>query len=164
MINPGKNIREGAHYTQFMVYDLDGDGRAEFVCKTADGSVDGTGKTIGDPNADWREKEGRSIGKILKGPEFLTIFDGRTGAALATTDYLPGRGEVAAWGDTYGNRVDRFLACIAYLDGKRPSPVMCRGYYTRTVLAAWDWREGKLTRRWVFDSHDGTPGNLLFRL
>src|SRR5262249_23008558 len=27
-IDLGKNIREGAHYTQFMVYDLDGDGRA----------------------------------------------------------------------------------------------------------------------------------------
>jgi rhamnogalacturonan endolyase len=45
------------------------------------------------------------------------------------------------WGDGYGNRVDRFLACVAYLDGKRPSLVMCRGYYTRSVLAAWDWRD-----------------------
>ena len=42
-IDLGRNIRAGAHYTQFMVYDLDGDGRAEIVMKTADGTVDGTG-------------------------------------------------------------------------------------------------------------------------
>jgi rhamnogalacturonan endolyase len=154
-INLGKNIREGAHYTQFLVYDFDGDGRAEIVCKTADGTIDGVGKLIGDANADYRNDRGY----VLDGPEFLTVFDGRTGAALATTDYVPARGRVADWGDDYGNRVDRFLACVAYLDGQRPSFVMCRGYYTRTVLAAWDWRDGKLSKRWVFDTHDGTPGN-----
>ena len=162
-INLGKNIRGGAHYTQFLVYDFDGDGRAELMCKTADGTVDGTGKIIGDANADWRTKEGRAAGKILAGPEFITVFDGRTGAALATTNYIPGRGNPAAWGDDYGNRVDRFLAGVAYLDGKLPSAVFCRGYYTRTVLAAWDWRDGKLTQRWVFDSDDGTPGNEKYR-
>jgi rhamnogalacturonan endolyase len=158
-INLGKNIREGAHYTQFMVYDLDGDGRAEVVCKTADGTTDGTGKVIGDPKADHRNADGY----ILAGPEFLTVFDGLTGKALATTDYIPPRGNVGAWGDTYGNRVDRFLACIAYLDGVRPSVVMCRGYYTRCVLAAWNWRDGKLTNVWTFDSDDGTPGNRAYR-
>ncbi len=157
-INLGRNIREGAHYTQFLVYDFDGDGRAEIACKTADGTIDGAGKTIGDAKADHRNARGY----ILDGPEFLTIFDGKTGAALATADYVPPRGRVADWGDGYGNRVDRFLACVAYLDGERPSLVMCRGYYTRTVLAAWDWRGGKLTQRWVFDTHDGTPGNLAF--
>lgn len=161
-INLGKNIREGAHYTQFMVYDLDGDGRAEVVCKTADGTMDGTGTVIGDPKADYRSTNGQipnADGKVLAGPEFLTVFDGLTGKALATTDYIPPRGKVADWGDNYGNRVDRFLACVAYLDGIRPSVVMCRGYYTRAVLTAWDWRDGKLTQRWVFDSDDGTPGN-----
>ncbi len=158
-INLGKNIREGAHYTQFMVYDLDADGRAEVACKTADGTIDGRGQVIGDAAADHRT----AGGYVLAGPEFLTIFDGQTGAALATTDYLPPRGDVAAWGDNTGNRVDRFLACIAFLDGKRPSLVMCRGYYTRAVLAAWDWRDGKLTKRWVFDSDDGTPGNRDYR-
>jgi rhamnogalacturonan endolyase len=154
-INLGKNIREGAHYTQFMVYDLDGDGRAEIVCKTADGTIDGHGKVIGDANANYVGSNGR----ILKGPEFLTVFDGLSGKALATTDYLPPRGDDLRklWGDDRGNRSDRFLACVAYLDGVRPSVVMCRGYYTRTVLAAWDWRDGKLTSRWVFDSD--TPGN-----
>jgi len=178
-INLGKNIREGAHYTQFMVYDLDGDGRAEVACKTADGSIDGKGKVIGDPNADWRNPEGSFIttldrsgaearrnttGYVLAGPEYLTIFDGLTGAALATTNYIPPRHPTnpkptademkAIWGDGWGNRVDRFLAAVAYLDGKRPSLTMCRGYYTRSALAAWNWRDGKLTRVWTFDSAD----------
>jgi len=181
-INLGKNIREGAHYTQFMVYDLDGDGRAEVACKTADGTVDGRGKVIGDANADWRSPEGSfatfrngrhsTAGYVLKGPEYLTVFDGLTGAALATTNFIPPRHptkleptteELAQiWGDGYGNRPDRFLACVAYLDGKRPSLVMSRGYYTRTVLTAWNWRGGKLTRVWTFDSEDGTPGNKAF--
>ena len=158
-INLGKNIREGAHYTQFMVYDLDSDGKAEFACKTADGTVDGKGKIIGDANADYRN----SRGYVLDGPEFLTIFDGQTGAELATTDYIPPRGNVSDWGDDYGNRVDRFLACIAYLDGQRPSLVMCRGYYTRAVLTAWNFRDGELTHVWTFDSDDGTPGNRDYR-
>jgi rhamnogalacturonan endolyase len=159
-INLGKNIREGAHYTQFMVYDLDGDGKAEVACKTADGTVDGKGKVIGDAKADWRNERGF----ILGGPEFLTIFDGLTGAALATTDYVPPRGgDGSGWGDNRGNRVDRFLAAVAYLDGKRPSLVMCRGYYTRAVLVAWNWRDGRLTRVWTFDSNDGTPGNEAYR-
>ncbi len=176
-INLGKNIREGAHYTQFMVYDLDGDGRAEIACKTADGTVDGKGKVIGDAKADWRSPEGstaegialpgergqRNIsGYVLKGPEFLSVFDGKTGAELATTKYIPSRHPEtddptteqmkAVWGDGYGNRIDRFLAGVAYLDGERPSLIFSRGYYTRSVIAAWDFRGGKLTSRWVFDS------------
>ena len=159
-INMGKNIREGAHYTQFMVYDLDGDGKAEIVCKTADGTVDGQGTTIGDANADHRNEQGF----ILDGPEFLTVFEGTTGKALATTEYIPPRGgNGSAWGDNRGNRVDRFLACVAYLDGSRPSVIMCRGYYTRTVLAAWNWRDGRLSHVWTFDSDDGTPGNRAYR-
>jgi rhamnogalacturonan endolyase len=163
-INLGRNIREGAHYTQFMVYDLDGDGRAEVACKTADGTIDGVGKAVGDAAADYRNQNGR----ILEGPEFLTVFDGKTGAALATADYIPGRGDVSAWGDSSGNRVDRFLACVAYLDGQRPSLVMCRGYYTRAVLAAWNYRSengrgGKLSNVWTFDTDDGTPGNEKYR-
>lgn len=163
-INLGRNIREGAHYTQFIVYDLDGDGIAEIACKTADGTVDGKGKGIGDVNADWRDTNSasRTFGRVLKGPEYFTIFDGRTGAALATTNYVPPRGDLGGWGgvggnggnDNVGNRVDRFLACVAYLDGRRPSVVMCRGYYGRSVLAAWDWRDGRFTQRWIFDSKD----------
>ncbi len=148
-IDLGRNIRAGAHYTQFMVYDLDGDGKAEVACKTADGTKDGRGTVIGSSSADYRN----SSGYILSGPEYLTIFNGTTGAALVTTDYAPGRGTVSDWGDSYGNRVDRFLTCIAYLDGVRPSLVMCRGYYTRSVLVAYNWRDGKLTKLWTFDSN-----------
>ena len=155
-IDLGRNIRAGAHYTQFMVYDLDGDGRAEVVMKTADGTTDGRGKVIGDGKADYRETDGNQ-GRILSGPEYLTVFDGRTGAALHTTDYVPPRGNLKDWGDSWGNRSDRHLACVAYLDGHRPSVVMCRGYYTRAVLAAFDWDGKKLKQRWVFDSD--TPGN-----
>lgn len=155
-IDLGRNIRAGAHYTQFMVYDLDGDGKAEVACKTADATISGTGQVIGSSSADHRN----SAGRVLAGPEFLTIFNGQTGAVLATTNYVVPRGTVGNWGDTYGNRVDRFLACIAYLDGVRPSLVMARGYYTRAVLAAWDWRNGQLTQRWTFDTGDSTTGSL----
>jgi len=158
-INLGKNNREGAHYTPFLVYDLDGDGKAEVACKTADGTVDGAGAVLGAARADHRN----AAGYVLDGPEFLTVFDGATGRALASTAYLPPRGRVADWGDAYGNRVDRFLAAVAYLDGERPSLVMCRGYYTRTVLVAWNWRGGKLARVWTFDSDAGPTGNRAYR-
>lgn len=152
-IDLGQNIRAGAHYTQFLVYDFDGDGRAELMMKTADGTVDGKGNTIGDASKDWRcHEDDRRQGRILDGPEYLSVFDGLTGKVLHTVDYVPGRGDVEAWGDGYGNRCDRFLATVAYLDGHRASAVFCRGYYTRTVLAAWDWDGRQLRQRWVFDS------------
>ena len=171
-IDLGRNIRSGAHYTQFMVYDLDGDGRAELACKTADGTVDGVGTVIGDPAKDYRSllvpTDGIQVpatndaryGKVLAGPEYFTVFDGLTGKALATTNYLAGRDPIDSWGgiggngnnDNNGNRGDRFLAAVAYLDGHLPSVIMARGYYGRTVLAAWDYRNGQLTSRWVFDS------------
>lgn len=163
-IDLGKNVRAGAHYTQFMVYDLDGDGRAEVVMKTGDGTMDGKGKMIGNPDVDYREagtfdkKRNRLVnqGRILKGKEYLTVFSGLTGEALHTIDYIPERGNLMDWGDDRANRSDRFLACVAYLDGIHPSVVMCRGYYTRTVLAAFDWDGKDLKQRWVFDSNN--PG------
>lgn len=147
-IDLGRNIRAGAHYTTLLAYDLDGDGKAEIMMKTADGTVDGLGRVIGSGDADYRN----GAGYILSGPEYLTVFNGLSGAALASTDYLPARGEVADWGDAYGNRVDRFLGTVACLDGTRPSAVFARGYYTRAVIVAWDWRDGHLSRRWIFDS------------
>jgi hypothetical protein len=153
-IDLGKNIRAGAHYTQFMVYDLDGDGIAEIACKTAPGTIDGQGKAVvlgnDDPNADYRNAQGH----ILDGPEYLTVFNGTTGAEMTTIPYNPPRGNdlKRVWGDDHGNRSDRHLACIAYLDGVHPSLVMCRGYYTRAVLAAYDFKDGKLQERWVYDS------------
>ncbi len=151
-IDLGENIRSGAHYTQFLVADFDGDGCAELICKTADGTMDGTNRVIGDRRADFRNMKGR----VIAGPEYLTVFNGKTGEAMATVDYLPPRGNLKDWGDSYANRSDRFLAATAYLDGKHPSAVMCRGYYTRSVLAAYDWDGKELKTRWVFDSN--TPG------
>lgn len=190
-IDLGPNIRAGAHYTQFMVFDLNGDNRAEVVMKTSDGTIDGRGTIIGDPFADYRYKGdvmshadeirqdsideanmrareqgagGRAgfgaprkrtpsrQGRILTGNEYLTVFSGLTGEALHTIPYVPARGNLADWGDTMANRSERYLACVAYLDGQHPSVVMCRGYYTRAVLAAFDWDGRELRQRWVFDS------------
>lgn len=157
-IDLGINIRAGAHYTQYQVYDYDGDGKCEMVCKTAPGTKDGKGKSVimgsDNPNADYRNSDGY----ILSGPEYLTIFKGATGEEINTIAYKPSRGTVSSWGDKYGNRVDRFLACTAYLDGEHPSVVMCRGYYTRSTLAAYDFKNGKLVERWFHDSPTAGQG------
>lgn len=157
-INLGRNIRAGAHYTQFMVYDFDGDGRAEMMVRTADGTTDGEGTVIGDSAADYRN----SAGRILDGTEYLSVFDGRTGRVLDTKPYIPQRGNVSAWGDNRGNRSDRFLAAVGYLGKtikassgtlKGASAIFCRGYYTRSVIAAWDWDGRELKSRWTFDTN-----------
>jgi rhamnogalacturonan endolyase len=160
-IELGRNIREGEHYTQFVVYDLDGDGKSEVACKTAPGTVDGTGQDVllgdDDPDADYRNADGY----ILTGPEYLTVFSGETGAELATVPFEVARGNVNDWGDDYGNRVDRFLSSLAFLgDDGRPSLIMARGYYERSTLTAWNYRDGALTRIWTADSDAGTayPG------
>jgi rhamnogalacturonan endolyase len=159
-IDLGPNIRAGAHYTQFIVYDFDGDGKAEMAVKTAPGTKDGTGTALhlgpaanDDDSAIYRNSDGY----VLSGPEYLSVFAGDSGAELATVNFDVPRGSVSAWGDDYGNRVDRFLAAAAYLDESGlPSFVMARGYYTRTTLTAWNWRDGKLSQLWKFDS-DATP-------
>ncbi len=157
-IDLGPNIRSGAHYTQFIAYDFDGDGRAEIAMKTADGTVDGRGTVIGDADARYRS----DAGYILEGPEYLTMFDGLSGEALDSIDYVPQRGSVSAWGDSYGNRVDRFLAGVAYLNGETPSLVMARGYYTRAVVAAFDWIDGAFAERWVLDTDNGGGDEIVY--
>ncbi|MBQ9956362.1 MAG: carbohydrate-binding protein, partial [Ruminococcus sp.] len=147
-IDLGKNIRAGAHYTQMMVYDFDGNGKAELICKTADGTVDGKGTVIGDGSKDYRNGDGR----IISGPEYLTVFEGATGKAVDTIDFQCARGNAADWGDDWGNRCDRFTAVVAYLDGKTPSVVMNRGYYAKTTSTAYNYRNGKLELVWAFDT------------
>ena len=149
-IDLGQNIRSGAHYTPFIVYDLDGDGKAELMVKTADGTRDAKGTVIGDSLADYRNPAGR----ILTGPEYISVFNGLTGAVMDTKPYIPERGDVNNWGDNRGNRSERYLAAVGYFGGRTPSAVFCRGYYTRSVLAAWDWDGHELKQRWVFDTND----------
>lgn len=158
-IDLGINMNGGPHFNPFMVYDFDGDGKAEIILKTADGTKDGTGTVIGNGTVDYRN----TAGWVQQGPEFLTVFNGLTGAAMQTVAYQPERANVADWGDNYGNRQDRFVSAVAYLDGARPSIVVGRGYYNKLVRAAYDWRNGQLTLRWIFDSKDATdPANNAF--
>jgi rhamnogalacturonan endolyase len=177
-IDLGINIRSGAHYTPYIFYDLDGDCRAELMVRTSDGTRDGVGHVIGDAKADYRHglpavaenpkperewgkynKQGRPMtGRILTGNEYITVFDGLTGKALDTKPYVPARGNLRDWGDNYANRSDRMLAGVGYLDGKHASAIFCRGYYTRTVLAAWDWNGKELKQHWVFDTNNEGVG------
>ena len=165
-IDLGPNVRSGAATTNFLVFDFDGDGCAEICCKTGDGTVDGLGHRIGDAQADWRtwDKKSPTYGKIVNGPEYLTVFEGRTGKELDSKEYIPTRYPLDGWGgvggncgnDNTGGRSDRFTAGVAFLDGKTPSPVMVRGWYGRTVVAAWTFTNGALKHTWIFDS--AAPG------
>ncbi len=157
-IDLGVNIRAGAHYTQFYVADFDLDGKCEMTCKTSDGTVDGTGKVIGDASKVYRD----SSGLIYTGNEFYTLFDGATGAALDTINYEPGRGDPTKWGkssDKY-NRVERYWGTVAYLDGVHPSVVTGRGYYGRMTATAYAVENKKLKKLWAFDTGTSTsaPG------
>ena len=172
-IDMGINIRSGAHYTQFQVWDYDGDGRAEIAVKTAPGTTvlkptDGTANTL--VEKEWIDVASSTLptetisaandyrnssGYVLSGPEYLTMFNGEDGSILDTTAFVPERGNVGAWGDAYGNRVDRFLSATAYLDGEKPYAVFSRGYYTRTCLTAYYVNdEGKLDVYWAFDTNE----------
>ncbi len=180
-VNLGRNIRSGAHYTPFIVADLNGDGCAELLVRTSDGTIDGIGTVLGDPEADhrrhpdtlvyqannnpgelfrgpgWPNKmdlKAKRGGFIYKGPEWVTCFEGTTGRSLSTVDYIPERGELRGWGDNYANRSDRFLAACGYLDGEHLSAFFCRGYYTRTGIAAYDFDGKDLSVRWVFDTNN----------
>ena len=181
-IDLGVNIRAGAHYTQFMVYDFDGDGRAEMICKTAPGSKDGQGNYVNqaatdekirraDNAKDWRT----SAGRINGGQEYLTVFNGLTGAAIHTIAYYPNRNALAElseaegsfnWDDRsgkkdrgdYGNRGERYLAAVAYLGGPQanPSGIFCRGYYTYAYVWAVDFDGSQLKHRWLHRSDSKT--------
>lgn len=156
-IDLGRNIRAGAHYTQFVVADFDGDGKGEMICKTAPGTKDGTGAFLskGPAASDNDASDYRTTdGFVTSGPEYLTIFGGTDGKELATVSYVPSRDPANGWGKTSEttNRVDRFLATAAWLDGVKPSAVMQRGYYGRMTLAAWDWDGTTLKQRWYYNS------------
>ncbi len=158
-INMGPNIRSGEHDTQFMVGDFDGDGKSEMACRTADGTVDGKGKVIGDADADWYT---HNNGKNLDGPLYLTVFSGVDGSEIDTVDFfVQSNGiwddgeewDLNSWGDNYGNRSERYLGSIASFDGVRTSFIQARGYYGRSCIGAWHLEDGKIVEDWTFDSH-----------
>ena len=178
-IDLGRNIRSGAHYTQFMVYDFDGDGRAEMMCKTGPGSIDGTGRYVNEAATDETIKavSGNALyrnsdGRITGGQEWLTVFRGETGEALHTIFYNPNRNMTYGgaangsvnWGvggknDTgsYGNRGERYLAAVAHLDGTdRPaSGVFSRGYYDYAFIWTVDFDGSRLHQRWLSSNKEG---------
>lgn len=161
-IDLGINIRAGAHYTQFMVYDFDGDGKAEVALRTAPGSKDGMGNYVSQAGAQdllWKDSYTNETftdqsdmrnggGWIINGPDWLTMFQGENGAAMQTINYYPQRKNVKDWGDNYGNRSERYLAGVAYLNGQTPSLVVSRGYYAQASMAAYDWDGTKFTQLW----------------
>lgn len=174
-IDLGSNIRAGAHYTQFMVYDFDGDGKAEMMCKTAPGSKDAAGTYVNQATDDANIKKAdntkvwlSSSGRMDGGHEYLTVFDGLTGKAVHTIAYNPNRNTKSElseaqgtfnWAvgktDTHGyNRGDRYLAAVAYLDGPdgKASGIFCRGYYTYAYIWAVDFNGKKLIPRWLHRS------------
>lgn len=182
-IDLGQNIRAGAHYTQFMVYDFDGDGKAEMMCKTAPGSKDGEGNYVNQAATDENIKAASNTkdwvsegsGRINGGHEYLTVFEGMTGKAIHTVAYYPNRNAKAAlsdaqgsfnWDDrsgkndlgSYGNRGERYLACVAHLAGadQNPSGVFVRGYYTYSYLWAVDFDGQQLKTRWLHSSDQKT--------
>ena len=179
-VNLGPNIRAGAHYTQFLVYDFNGDGKAEMICKTAPWSKDGQGKFVSAAaddttikGTDNSQSYRNGNGHVLSGPEFLTVFNGQTGAAVHTIWYNPNHAggfnkeeaapaDKAFWGDNYGGRSERYNACVAYLDGvdSNPSAIFNRGYYTRAYLWAVDFDGQKLIHRWLHASVSETKVEL----
>ena len=179
-VNLGPNIRAGQHYTQFLVYDFDGDGCAEMICKTAPWTKDGQGNFVSaaaDDEAINGVNNGTSYrnsnGHITQGPEFLTVFNGQTGAAMHTIWYNPDRAcgiNAKNLNPTYGdwekvlgkstnyNRGERYNACVAHLDGvgANASAIFNRGYYTMAYFWAVDYTGGKLVHRWLHASVSDT--------
>ena len=165
-INLGPNIRAGGHYTQMSVGDFDGDGKAELAVKTAPGTKDGTGAYLSTGSAAGADNSAvyrNASGYILTGPEWITVFRGTDGKELATVDYPVPRGDVGAWGDTYGNRVDRFNGGMAFVKDKagvatgKPAIIQGRGYYTRLTVSSLTFQNGVLAQNWVYDSVTACP-------
>lgn len=159
--------------SSFAIADFDGDGCAEMAIRTCEGTVFGDGQEIGDTNGDgkidyrtWGNLNSSSPGWVdhynSAGPEFISIIDGKTGKELARDNYI-NRETSDAWGDNYWKRACSFRVGVGCFDETGlPSVVISRGVYARSVIEAWDWRNGELTKRWRFDtkvSGKGKDGN-----
>ena len=146
----------------FIVYDMNGDGRAEVVMRSFEGTTDGVGNQIGDVNGDGKTDYSKNNVIVMKdrsylseGPEILSMYDGETGAELARTDLLPEREPLNTWfaGDR-GKQVKRashYLFCVAYLNGETPSLVHFRGAWAACKVAAYDIVDGQFQVRFTID-------------
>lgn len=144
----------------FLVYDFDGDGKAEVVTRSFEGTIDGMGNEIGDVDGDGKTNYEDSIAKfpdrqyLSAGPEFLSVYDGLTGKELARTDLLPSREPLVDWGgfpagdNRNVKRSAHFLLAVAYLDGETPSIVHLRGAWNSVGLAAWNYKNGQFKKLW----------------
>ena len=176
-IELGKNVYSSAHTLQFLVYDFDGDGKSEVICQTSLGSKDGQGKYVS--NAAQTDEEIKAItdeenstadyrgyGRITEGKEFLTVFNGETGVAMDTINLPTTRGSENGvdYGDDFGNRSNRFVSDVAYLDGEKPYAIYLRGYYfgrngkQRTSIAGISWDGTALSPTYRFDTQKGQEG------
>lgn len=140
----GPNIETGIWYSPMIVYDFDGDGRAEVALKTAP------------MEPDYGVRPDGSRGRVLQGDEWCSIINGMTGEEITRVDWVA-RGQPLDWGDPEGNRVSRNQMGLAYLDGERPSLLVARGTYTRMVVDAYNLVDGKLEKLWRWDGDNESP-------
>lgn len=160
-INLGPNMINKVE-VNFLVYDLDGDGKAEVATRTSDGFTDGTGNYVGDRDGDGKVSY-RSTAALnssyyrIQGPDYISIFEGKTGKEIAWGPYIA-RAPMSQWGTSGMNdgqlshRAEKCMWSVAYLDGVNPSFIITRGIYHRIKLEAWNFRNGKLAKQWAYDS------------
>ncbi len=129
----GWSIELGTWYSPMMVYDFNGDGKAEVALKTGEG----------DPR--------NENGQVLTGPEYCSVWNGETGEEIARVDWIT-RGNLSDWGDTSGNRASRHMMGVAYLDGKTPSLLVIRGIYGLMKVDAWYLRNKQLHKAWSWSN------------
>lgn len=168
-INLGQNIWASQHTVTFLCYDFDGDGYGEMICRTAPGTKDGEGNFVVMGNDSPYANYVSSRGRVEDGPEYLTVFDGMTGAAISSMHYWPSHadfGTPAQNESKYGSqaRIERYNATMARLNvgGKAtPCAVMNHGYYSAAyyMAATYDGKDIKEVWRSSFEkSNEGMYG------
>ncbi|MFW6270575.1 MAG: HEAT repeat domain-containing protein [Bacillota bacterium] len=150
-INLGPNINT-VNTMDLLVYDFEGDDRAEVTTRTSDGSIDGEGKVIGESGVDYRPDDPYYIAE--EHSEYLSIFDGKTGKELDRTEHILVGESSNKWGDSRGHRANSRLTTAAYLDGKEPSIIIARGIYDLIEMKAINFVDGELVKEWEFSSKE----------
>lgn len=144
----GWNMNMGIWWTPFVVWDFDGDGKAEVALKTAPFAATREESLV--------EKDGPARGFVVRGDEYCSLWNGMTGEEITRVNWVE-RGDQRDWGDDRGNRVNRNQIGLAYLDGRTPSLLVCRGTYTRMVVDAYNLKHGRLEKVWRWDGDKETP-------